>query len=175
MNIGRRVSVCVCALVLSSFASAEKPFSAELSLGQFHVNGGGYEDALAYDIALSYTNFLSYRLGALEVKNVVVDGDNENSASYLDVDGLYLGVYKSIDWGFVSLDLGGGAFRGDVDAFYLGESVGNESELRPYLNGKIIIPIAGLNWFSAHIDFKYIDDLAASDLSVASAGVRFSF
>ncbi len=165
----------VCGVMVSNFTFSEEQFGVEAAFGQAHVNGGGYENALAYDVSFTYTHVFSYKVGAVKLDSIVLDGANQNSDSYLDVQGVYLGAYETIDLGLVSLDLGGGAFRGKVEAILLSESVGRESEIRPFLNGKIVIPIAGLEWLSAHIDFKYIDNLAGANLSLASAGVRFSF
>lgn len=175
MNKIFRTSLAIIAatFMVAQASQAEGRFHLDAGLGAIQVSSGGFEGGYVVDPALAYENGVVYRVGVLAIRDLQSNKDTDRSEREVEVSAVYLGVSKALAIKRVKAEIGGGVVFSNAEAYYDEEKVGEDREISPYLNVKLILDLT--KFLSMQTDWKYIDDVSGGDFHVLEAGVRFSF
>lgn len=152
---------------------AEGKIHVDAGLGVVQVSSGGFEGGYVVDPAISYENGLVYRIGVLAIRDLRLSRGTDKNKTEVNVSGVYAGVSKAFDINRLKAEVGGGVMFSNAQAYYYKEKVGEDREISPYVNVKLILKLTKL--LSIQTDWKYIDDISGGDFHVLEVGVRFSF
>lgn len=158
------------ALLISCKVMASGAF-IEIATGFASESSNNYDEAGVVDASFGYQFSLMTLKGGVLNFSEFQNEDNSNFA--IDVNALYLGAAKNWSFKAVQLEAGAGLTIDRSVAELQGDEIEKESGVSPYLSATFIVPLAGAT--SLFAQYKYINDVAGTDLSLYQAGARFKF
>lgn len=166
------LALCLLAFMMAGKSVQAAGVALDVNVGHTTPSDSDFRGDAAGDVSVSLlTDRWTYRLGYTVLGELTLRDSLDGT--YVDVSGAYLQFNHTWPLGWLDLDLGGGAFFARSEAFFGGNAVATEREVRPFLEVRAVKPVSSILAVQAGI--RYFNDVSGSDLSVIHAGVRLNF
>ncbi len=163
--------LCFLAFIMASTSVQAAGFALDVNVGHTAPSDSDFRGDAAADVSASmlagrWTYRVGYTvLGELSLRDSLND-------TYIDVSGAYLQFNHTLPFDWLDIDLGGGAFFARSEAFFGGNSVAKERDVRPFVEVRAIKPVSSL--IAVQVGIRYFNDVIGSDLSLIHAGIRLN-
>lgn len=144
----------------------------DLTGGISHTENNSYKEGASFESAFGYAwDAVHLKAGTGYLGNFELEHGEDNTD--IEVKGGFIQVALPFDLNVVSLEIGAGIYATWADARYEGIKVGDNQELNPFVDLRVVKNLNDL--ISLQGGIKHIDDVSGSNLFITNFGIRFSF